>query len=73
MPNTNPTTDFAEQIRECLEEILHSDPTTLIMGLGVTDPKGVFGTTLGLHQNLNNSLDNSDNLNKISELRKIGD
>ena len=55
MPNRNPTTDFAEQIRECLEEILHSDPTTLIMGLGVTDPKGVFGTTLGLHQKYGNT------------------
>ena len=46
MPNK--TTDFAEQIKEGLDEVLGSDQKSLIMGLGVTDPKGVFGTTLGL-------------------------
>jgi pyruvate dehydrogenase E1 component beta subunit len=51
MPNKNTgTTDFAEQIKEGLDEALSSDPSTLIMGLGVTDPKGVFGTTLGLSE-----------------------
>ena len=44
------TTDFAQQIKEGLDEVLASDPSTLIMGLGVTDPKGVFGTTLGLSE-----------------------
>ena len=46
----NSTTDFAQQIKEGLDEVLASDPSTLIMGLGVTDPKGVFGTTLGLSE-----------------------
>ena len=46
MPNK--TTDFAEQIKEGLDEVLGTDQKSLIMGLGVTDPKGVFGTTLGL-------------------------
>ena len=46
--HTNETTDFAEQINEGLDEILSSDQKALIMGLGVTDPKGIFGTTLGL-------------------------
>jgi pyruvate dehydrogenase E1 component beta subunit len=46
MPNN--TTDFAEQIKEGLDEVLGTDQKSLIMGLGVTDPKGVFGTTLGL-------------------------
>ena len=45
---SNETTDFAEQINEGLDEILSSDQKALIMGLGVTDPKGIFGTTLGL-------------------------
>jgi len=46
MPNNS--TDFAEQIKEGLDEVLGTDQKSLIMGLGVTDPKGVFGTTLGL-------------------------
>lgn len=46
--HSNETTDFAEQINEGLDEILSSDQKALIMGLGVTDPKGIFGTTLGL-------------------------
>lgn len=46
----NDTTDFAEQINEGLDEVLSADQKTLIMGLGVTDPKGVFGTTSGLFE-----------------------
>jgi len=48
MPNK--ITDFAEQIKEGLDDVLGSDQKSLIMGLGVTDPKGVFGTTLGLFE-----------------------
>ena len=48
--NKTDITDFAEQIKEALDEALTSDPRTLIMGLGVTDPKGVFGTTMGLSE-----------------------
>jgi len=51
MPNLeNRMTDLAEQIRIGLDEALEQDPKLILMGLGVTDPKGVFGTTLGLHQ-----------------------
>ena len=51
MPNPNiKFTDFAQQIRLGLEEALATDPKLVVMGLGVNDPKGVFGTTLGLHQ-----------------------
>jgi pyruvate/2-oxoglutarate/acetoin dehydrogenase E1 component len=50
LDKTQDTTDFAQQINEGLEETLASDPSTLIMGLGVADPKGVFGTTLGLFE-----------------------
>ena len=46
----NPLTDYAEQIRIGLDEALEHDPKLILMGLGVTDPKGVFGTTLGLAQ-----------------------
>jgi len=46
----NKMTDFAEQIRIGLDEALDQDPKLILMGLGVTDPKGIFGTTLGLPQ-----------------------
>lgn len=53
MPDTNDRANqrlitFAEAIREGQEYCLASDPNVYIMGLGVPDPKGVFGTTLGL-------------------------
>ena len=50
MPNQEEMTDFAEQIRLGLDEALDQDAKLILMGLGVTDPKGVFGTTLGLPQ-----------------------
>lgn len=39
---------FAEQIRLGLDQALTDDPKVLVCGLGVPDPKGVFGTTSGL-------------------------
>jgi pyruvate dehydrogenase E1 component beta subunit len=41
---------FAEEILRATTDILQKDPKTIIMGLGITDPKAVFGTTLGLVQ-----------------------
>jgi len=41
---------FATEICSGLDEILFTDPRAILMGLGVTDPKGVFGTTLGLYE-----------------------
>ena len=38
----------ASEILRVLDRNLSSNPKFLIAGLGVTDPKGVFGTTLGL-------------------------
>jgi pyruvate/2-oxoglutarate/acetoin dehydrogenase E1 component len=39
---------FASAINEALDVALELDPTVLCYGLGVPDPKGVFGTTSGL-------------------------
>jgi pyruvate/2-oxoglutarate/acetoin dehydrogenase E1 component len=39
---------FAEAIRDATAICLRRDPTTLLIGLGVPDPKGIFGTTSGL-------------------------
>lgn len=39
---------FANAVQEALSIALEKDPTTLCYGLGTDDPKGIFGTTLGL-------------------------
>jgi len=41
---------YAEAIREATDQCLASDPNVYVVGLGVPDPKGVFGTTLGLKE-----------------------
>lgn len=41
---------FAAAINDALSVAMELDPHVLCYGLGVTDPKGVFGTTLGLQQ-----------------------
>ena len=41
---------FAKAIREALAVALAADPGVIAFGLGTDDPKGVFGTTLGLQQ-----------------------
>jgi len=41
---------FFQAINEAIDLCMARDPTVYIMGLGVPDPKGVFGTTLGLQQ-----------------------
>ncbi|MEM7391274.1 MAG: transketolase C-terminal domain-containing protein [Verrucomicrobiota bacterium] len=39
---------FAHAIRDALHEALAADPRVICYGLGVPDPKGIFGTTQGL-------------------------
>ncbi|MFC1508556.1 alpha-ketoacid dehydrogenase subunit beta [Candidatus Omnitrophota bacterium] len=41
---------YAQAILEATDQCLAKDSSVYIMGLGVTDPKGVFGTTLGLEK-----------------------
>jgi len=42
--------NYAQAILEATDQCLTNDPSVYIMGLGVTDPKGVFGTTVGLEK-----------------------
>jgi pyruvate dehydrogenase E1 component beta subunit len=42
--------NYAQAILEATEQCMEADPSVYIMGLGVTDPKGIFGTTLGLEK-----------------------
>lgn len=41
---------YAEALREAQDYCLSAYPETYLMGLGVPDPKGIFGSTLGLQQ-----------------------
>ncbi|MGA2267009.1 MAG: transketolase C-terminal domain-containing protein [Bryobacteraceae bacterium] len=41
---------FAQAIREAVDLAMERDPNVYIMGLGVPDPRGIFGTTLGLRE-----------------------
>jgi len=39
---------YGEAIRDATAVIMRKDPRTFLIGLGVPDPKGIFGTTAGL-------------------------
>ena len=41
---------FAEAIREALYQVMEADENVIVFGLGVDDPKAIFGTTAGLQQ-----------------------
>jgi len=41
---------FFEAINEATDLCMSKDPAVYIMGLGVPDPKGIFGSTLGLQR-----------------------
>lgn len=41
---------FSQAINEALDLCLGADPSVYVVGLGVPDPKGVFGSTIGLAQ-----------------------
>ena len=44
------TITFAKAINEALFRAMEIDDSVICYGLGVPDPKGVFGTTLGLQK-----------------------
>jgi len=43
-------TTFANSINSAIEFAMSIDPKVICYGLGTTDPKGIFGTTLGLEE-----------------------
>jgi pyruvate dehydrogenase E1 component beta subunit len=45
---------YAQAILEATDQCLANDKSVYLMGLGVTDPKGIFGTTLGLEKKYGN-------------------
>lgn len=50
MKTTGRSLPFHEAVREALDICLSMDPRVYVIGLGVPDPKGSFGTTLGLQE-----------------------
>jgi pyruvate/2-oxoglutarate/acetoin dehydrogenase E1 component len=48
MPRANKKITLAESIKEALVLSMKKDKNVLIIGLGVDDPKGIFGTTKGI-------------------------
>ena len=44
------TLKFSQAILEGTFQIMEEDSSVYLMGLGVPDPKGTFGTTLDLHK-----------------------
>lgn len=45
---------FAQAINEALTQAMDMDQSVICYGLGVPDPRGVFGTTLGLQEKFGN-------------------
>jgi pyruvate dehydrogenase E1 component beta subunit len=41
---------YFDAIREATDLTMQNDPSVFVIGLGVPDPKGIFGTTLGLQE-----------------------
>ncbi|HVA45086.1 MAG TPA: transketolase C-terminal domain-containing protein [Pirellulales bacterium] len=41
---------YFQAIQEATDLCMAADPSVYVIGLGATDPKGIFGTTLGLEQ-----------------------
>ena len=46
---------FFQAINEAIDLCMDKDPAVFIMGLGVPDPKGIFGSTLGLQEKYGNT------------------
>ncbi len=46
---------YFQALNEAIDLCMADDPMVYIMGLGVPDPKGIFGSTLGLQQKYGNT------------------
>ena len=46
---------YSEAILEATDFSLENDPSVMVVGLGVPDPKGIFGTTKGLQEKYGDS------------------
>jgi pyruvate dehydrogenase E1 component beta subunit len=44
------TLTYAEAIHEATDQEMERDPGVIILGIGVDDAKGIYGTTTGLQE-----------------------
>ncbi len=49
------TISFGQAVNEAITLAMEQDPGVICYGLGTTDPKGIFGTTLGLRERFGNA------------------
>lgn len=54
MNNNTRQITYAQAINEAIDISLYKDPSVFLIGLGVTDPIGVFGSTKGLKEKYGN-------------------
>ena len=47
-PGSRPTMKFREAVHAATVEVMRKDARVFVLGIGVPDAKGIFGTTLGL-------------------------
>src|SRR5207247_10656241 len=47
-PGSRPTMKFREAVRAATVEEMRKDARVFVLGIGVPDVKGIFGTTVGL-------------------------
>ena len=50
MPKKKRLLTFSKAINEAIDISMSKNPSVLLMALGVDDPKGIFGTTIGLYE-----------------------
>ena len=43
---------FVEAIKEAIDQSMQKDGNVIVFGLGVDDPKAIFGTTEGLQKKI---------------------
>ena len=60
---------YKEAIQEATISVMQRDPSVILMGLGVPDPKGIFGTTIRLRQIWRRSCDGDTNCRKWDDRR----
>jgi len=50
MPHKKRILSGAAALREAIDQSMAKDPSVFVVGEGVPDPKGIFGTTIGLQE-----------------------
>ena len=67
---TDKSYTYAEYIRLALDECMTEDPKLINFGLGINDPKGIFGTTIGLDIIWRNVFDTPTSESGMTGIRK---